>query len=135
MAVETTRRDEAVGVTQGRGVGGDLERNWGFRRGAILTIWEWVEEGGDLKWEGRTARWGWCWSLAEAALIRSHVRRTCLLCKGGVLGARSEADGKDSPLRAEPMLGLDCKWRTKRRKRPSDGIHESEIRLGSGNDQ
>jgi hypothetical protein len=93
----------------------------------------WKKEG-ILKWEGRTARWGWCWSLAEAALIRSHVRRTCLLCKGGVLGARSEADGKDSPLRAEPMLGLDCKWRTKRRKRPSDGIHESEIRLGMIND-
>ena len=35
----------------------------------------WKKEG-NLKWEGRTARWGWCWSLAEAALIRSHV-----LCK------------------------------------------------------
>ena len=50
----TTRRDEAVGVTRGRGVRGGLERNWGFRRGSILTIQEWVEEGGDFKmgWEG-----------------------------------------------------------------------------------
>ena len=38
LKVEETRRDEAVGVAQGRSVRGGLGRNWRFERGSILTI-------------------------------------------------------------------------------------------------
>ena len=52
LAVEKTRRDEAVRVTHGWGVRGGLGWNWGLRR-RIVPIQEWVEEGRGFKmvWE------------------------------------------------------------------------------------
>ena len=90
LAVETTRRDEAVGVTHGRGVRGGLERNWGFRRGAILTIQEWGEEGGDFKmvWEGSSV--GVMLKLGRGSVDQepcaknlSFVQGWCVRCEVG----------------------------------------------------
>ena len=45
MKVKERRRDEAARVIRRGIVGDEVRRIWHFRRGRVLTIQEWMEEG------------------------------------------------------------------------------------------
>jgi hypothetical protein len=46
LKVKERRRDEAARVIRRGIVGDEVRRIWQFRRGHVLTIQEWIEEGG-----------------------------------------------------------------------------------------